>query len=57
MPMRGELASPATIMRDEETDGSAWAVVAFCAVGIGFTLYLAAGTADLSVLIMQYNMF
>lgn len=57
MPMRGELAPPVMVLRDEETDGSAWAVVAFCAVGIGLTLYLAATTADLPALIVQYNLF
>lgn len=57
MPMRGELAPPAMVIRDEGTDGSAWAVIAFCAVGVGLTLYLAATTADLSALIVQYNIF
>ena len=45
------------VMRDEATDGSAWAVIAFCAVGVGLTVYLAATTADLSTLIVQYNIF
>jgi hypothetical protein len=57
MPMRGKLAPPAMALRDDQTDSSAWAVVAFCAVGIGLSLYLASTTADLPALIMQYNLF
>jgi hypothetical protein len=56
MPMRSELAM--TPMRNNAADNSAWAVIAFCLVGLVLTLCLGLygmSFDDLSQLMLQYN--
>jgi hypothetical protein len=56
MPMRGELAAPIARITDEAWDRDAWLVIAFCAVGLILSLWLAA-TSDPSLLSLQYGAF
>jgi hypothetical protein len=59
MPMRGELAAPAS--RSEHGGGEAdtWAVIGFCLIGLIISLYFALSAQaldQLPLLIVQYNL-
>jgi hypothetical protein len=60
MPMRGELAIPAT--RPDVSPGSnhgAWAVVGFCSIGLLISIYCAVNSApdQIPLLIVQSNLW
>ena len=57
MPMRGELAVPTPRSQPNTQDDSAWAVIAFCLIGLLVTLYHISQSLDqLPLLVMQYNL-
>jgi hypothetical protein len=57
MPMRGELAMPATQQQPQARDSGAWVVIGFCFIGLLLSLYFASQSLDdLPLLVVQYNL-
>jgi len=59
MPMRGELAAPASRSENGAQEGDVWMVIGFCLIGLVVSLYFAltAQSFDqIPLLIVQYNL-
>jgi hypothetical protein len=60
MPMRGELAVPAMRPDTGATAHDAWAIIAFCLIGLGMSIYVSVNSTlldQIPVLIIQSNLF
>ena len=47
MPMRGELAAPASRLKDDTAAADIGAIIGFCLIGLAISIYLALGRATL----------
>ncbi len=58
MPMRGELAAPASRLKDDTAAADIGAIIGFCLIGLAISIYLALGAQpfdQIPLLIAQYN--